>query len=368
MSGLEIVGAAASVAGLLKFVEVISRVGGDIIHARKEKQQFRIILGDLQAQLGALQDLQQDAQGYPEQLYFLSLFQQRQGSPLKSGDQRGALLGIARAMKRMEHKLRERSTLKRRVLQLRWTLDKEEVKELMSEIREWQSQIQLVMQQDQLKLTMKILTLGKDTNSVVRNIDTVTGETRDVTQGIASTTDRTADQTQRIETVTVETHSATQGIAQTSESIAERTQRIENATAKTQSVTQGVATATDTIAERTRRIEQLESSIQADSLALRLRKETKDKKELHETIADWLSRLDFNARHSEIYNGSIDISKEFTESPEFQAWRSGRPWILFCWADAGAGKVSLASPFWLYQQKLIPTDYAQLVNCRASQD
>ncbi|KAL8654743.1 MAG: hypothetical protein Q9210_001326 [Variospora velana] len=322
MSGLEALGAAGSIAGLLDFAAEIFRISRDIIHAKQEKQQFRNVLEALQEQLRNLRKLQQDAQGYPEELYFISLFQESKASQPAPGDQRGALLGMATSMKRMEHKLRERSSFKRRLVRLKWTLDKEEVQDLVSEIQEWRSQIQTVMQQDLLKLTMKSLQLQIETKSDVGGIKTVTDKTQDLTQGIVLTTGKTAEQTQRIETLTAATQGVTQSIALTSDAIAARSQSIE-----------GVGEDSN---NRLR-------SIEADSLALRLRKKEKDKKNLKLAIADWLSRLDFNARHREVYDRHIDINQEFIESSEFQAWSSGRPWILFCWADAGAGKTMLSS-------------------------
>lgn len=370
-------GAAGSVAGLLDGAGKLLTIAKDIIRAKEEKQRFKDLLENLQEQLKTLRKLQQDAQGYPEQLYYMSLFQENQANQPKSGDQRGALLGIATSMKRMEHKLRERSSRTRRLVRFKWTLDKAEVQELLSEIHEWRSQIQTVMQQDQLRLTMKILTLEKDTNSQVQNITTVTEETRDVTKDLAITSNETSKKTERIETLTADTRSVAQNIAFTSDETAKKTQRIQTIAADTQGLTQGIAATGDRIVERTKRIEDLGvdtrgvtqgiavtsnaindrtqklevlgveyndrlRSIQEDSLALRLRKENKDKKDLHRAIADWVSRLDFGARHTEIYDRHVDISQEFIDSPEFRAWSSGRPWVLFCWADAGAGKVGQA--------------------------
>ncbi len=378
MSGLEVLGAAGSVAGLLDGVAKLFTIAKDIIRAEEETQRFRDLLENLQEQLKSLRKLQNDAQGYPEQLYYMSLFQENQANRPVPGDQRGALLRIAISMKKMEHKLRKRSSRTRRLVHLKWTLDKAEVQEVLSQIQEWRSQIQTVMQQDQLRLTMKILTLEKDTNSQVHSITTVTEETRDVTKNIALTNDETSKKTERIETLAADTRSVALNIALTSDETAKKTQRIETLTADTQGLTQGIAATGDRIVERTKRIEDLGvdtrgvtqgiavtsnaiddrtqklevlgaeyndrlRSIQEDSLALRLRKENKDKKDLHRAIADWVSRLDFGARHTEIYDRHVDISQEFMESPEFRAWSSGRPWVLFCWADAGAGKVGQAS-------------------------
>ena len=71
----------------------------------------------------------------------------------------------------------------------------------------------------------------------------------------------------------------------------------------------------------------------------RERKEKKDRQTLHTTIAEWVSRLDFNGRHFEVQENCIDISDYLTSSLEFEAWQSGRNWILFCHAEPGAGKV-----------------------------
>ena len=88
-------------------------------------------------------------------------------------------------------------------------------------------------------------------------------------------------------------------------------------------------------------VEQLKklSVIEDNSRYDRERKEKKDRQTLHTTIADWVSRHDFNGRHSEVQENCIDISDYLTSSLEFKAWQSGRNWILFCHAEPGAGKV-----------------------------
>ena len=88
-------------------------------------------------------------------------------------------------------------------------------------------------------------------------------------------------------------------------------------------------------------IEQLKklSVIEDNSRYDRERKEKKDRQTLHTTIAEWVSRLDFNGRHSEVQENCIDISHYLTSSLEFKSWQSGRNWILFCHAEPGAGKV-----------------------------
>ena len=81
------------------------------------------------------------------------------------------------------------------------------------------------------------------------------------------------------------------------------------------------------------------SVIEDNSRYDRERKEKKDRQALHTTIAEWVSRLDFNGRHSEVQENCIDISDYLTSSLEFKAWQSGPKWILFCHAEPGAGKV-----------------------------
>ena len=88
-------------------------------------------------------------------------------------------------------------------------------------------------------------------------------------------------------------------------------------------------------------VEQLKklTVIEDNSRYDRERKEKKDRHTLHTTIAEWVSRLDFNGRHSEVQENCIDISDYLTSSLEFKEWQSGRNWILFCYAEPGAGKV-----------------------------
>ncbi|KAL9124402.1 MAG: hypothetical protein Q9217_006264 [Psora testacea] len=118
--------------------------------------------------------------------------------------------------------------------------------------------------------------------------------------------------------VVVAGQTETQQLARSGRAIANYTQKIETTTQET------------SVSVRT---------IAAGVQALNERELKKDR----EYLSNWLSPLDFNARHSEIYEKCIDISKSLLESTEFQAWRSGRPWILFCWAEAGAGKTMLVS-------------------------
>ncbi|KAM0802882.1 hypothetical protein BDR22DRAFT_791845, partial [Usnea florida] len=62
-------------------------------------------------------------------------------------------------------------------------------------------------------------------------------------------------------------------------------------------------------------------------------------------IIDWLSPLSFQARQSEIHNQCIqhDPTPSLFESPEFDAWTSGSPWMLRCVGEPGAGKTFLSA-------------------------
>ncbi len=63
-------------------------------------------------------------------------------------------------------------------------------------------------------------------------------------------------------------------------------------------------------------------------------------------IIEWLSPLSFQARQSELYNQCIQqhvSTPSLLESPEFEAWTSGPPWMLQCVGEPGAGKTLLCA-------------------------
>ena len=72
-----------------------------------------------------------------------------------------------------------------------------------------------------------------------------------------------------------------------------------------------------------------------------IEKQFKEREQVTLDIARWLSKVDLEARHQELFEQSVDFGHNIFECDEFLHWREGRPWILSCWADAGAGKVSL---------------------------
>ena len=287
MDGLS---AAASVDALLGLSIKIYKVSRDIIKAEEEKQQYRDTLYGLEDELQSLARLQQDSQGDLKKLYIENLFRVAQKGRPGIGKQQGALISMSLAMQDMHRELRDMHGWEKKLKRVMWTVDKEKFRAMLDEIQKWRSQVQFAMQQDQLVLALDSLKIGIDTNDRVQGIQRVTAETQGATQVIAQMTSGVDERTQRVESVGEDT----------------------NARMK---------------------------SVQADTLALRVRKEKKDQTQLYQAVANWLSRLDSNARHSQIYDRCIDISQGLVDSPEFQAWKTKRPWVLFCWADAGAGKV-----------------------------
>lgn len=80
-------------------------------------------------------------------------------------------------------------------------------------------------------------------------------------------------------------------------------------------------------------------------LALEERGERKDREKERKAIISWLSPLEFRKRQAEIFTAKCTLTgNRLLESPEFNAWISGRPWDLLCQGMAGAGKVH-GSPF-----------------------
>lgn len=70
-----------------------------------------------------------------------------------------------------------------------------------------------------------------------------------------------------------------------------------------------------------------------------LEKENKTRIKKSREIANWVSKLDFQPRYREILEYRIKIDHQIFDSLTYRSWRDGREWILFCYADPGAGKV-----------------------------
>ena len=77
----------------------------------------------------------------------------------------------------------------------------------------------------------------------------------------------------------------------------------------------------------------------------RYAKDTREEQMRHERekdmkkIIEWLSPLESHKKQEAIYSGSYQSEQWLLDTPEFQAWISGRPWTLWCYGDAGTGKV-----------------------------
>ena len=275
MSGLEVLGAISAVAQLLDGAIKLTTVVKDVRHADEERTKYKSLcdgfLGNVRLLDKSLKLLQErkDASQDQEALYYEGLFAKETSGSLSIGKQQGSLVGLHSALNTMAYEVRERHGTKKFFLKFRWPVDKDKLAAMLRELQEWRSQLELVLQTEQLEIALKHLKL---------------------TQEVKKDTGRIDDRTIRME--------------ETGEKADKRL-----------------------------------SAIQNDQRYLRERKEKKDREALHTTIAEWVSRLDFEGRHSEVQENCIDISHYLTSSLEFKAWQLGRPWILFCHAEAGAGKV-----------------------------
>ena len=268
MTGLEVVGAISAVAQLLDGAIKLTTVVNDVRHADEERTKYKALcdgfLGNVRLLDKSLRLLKErkDASQDQEALYYEGLFaKERSGSPL-IGKQQGSLVGLHSALDAMNYEVRERHGAKKFFLKFRWPVDKDKLASKLRELQEWRSQVELVLQREQLDIALEHLKLTQEVRKDIGRIEE-TGEKAD----------------------------------------------------------------------------QKLSKIQDDQRYLRERKEKKDREALHTTIAEWVSRLDFNGRHFEVQESSIDISHYVTSSLEFKTWQSGPPWILFCHAEPGAGKV-----------------------------
>ena len=113
-------------------------------------------------------------------------------------------------------------------------------------------------------------------------------------------------------------------------------------------LTKGIDQQTAQILVQGKSIEEEIRELKLDSKEQKARKERRDReredekrKQLTQQIADWLSPLDFSLKHGELLEveNPIDMTEELRKTSEYEAWKEGKPWVLSCWADAGAGKV-----------------------------
>lgn len=265
-------GAISAVAQLLDGAIKLTTVVNDVRHADEERTKYKTLcdgfLGNVRLLEKSLKLLQErkDASQDREALYYEGLFAKKtSGSPL-IGKQQGSLVGLHSTLNAMDHEVRKRHGLNKIFSKFRWPVDKDKLAAMLRELQEWRSQLELVLQKEQLEIALEHLELTKevkkDTGRIAIRIEE-TGEKADLKL----------------------------------------------------------------------------SAIQDDQRYLRERKEKKDREALHTTIAEWVSRLDFEGRHSEVQDNCIDIGHYLTSSLEFKTWQSGPPWILFCHAEPGAGKV-----------------------------
>ena len=275
MSGLEVLGAISAVAQLLDGAIKLTTVVNEVRHGDEERAKYKSLcdgfLGNVRLIDKSLKLLQErkDAAQDQEALYYEGLFAKETSRSPSIGKKQGSLVGLHSALNAMAFEVRERHGTKKFFLKFRWPVDKDKLANMLRELQEWRSQVELVLQTEQLDIALEHLKL---------------------TQEVKKDTGRIDDRTIRIE-------------------------------------------------ETGEKADQKLSKIQDDQRYLRERKEKKDREALHMTMAEWVSRLDFNGRHSEVQENCIDISHFVTSSLEFKAWQSGPPWILFCHAEPGAGKV-----------------------------
>lgn len=275
MSGLELLGAISAVAQLLDGAIKLTTVVNDVRHGGEERAKYKTLcdaflanLRSLEKSLKLLQERKEASQDQ-ETLYYEGLFAKQTSTSPPIGKQQASLIGLHSALNHMAYEVRDRHGAKKFLLKFRWPVDKDKLAAMLRELQEWRSQLELVLQTEQLEIALDHLKL---------------------TQHVKKDTARIDDRTKRIE---------------------------------------------ETGEKAGRQL----AAMQDDQRYIRERKEKKDREALHMTIAEWVSRLDFNGRHSEVQENCIDVGHYLTSSLEFSAWQLGRPWILFCHAEPGAGKV-----------------------------
>lgn len=303
------ISAAASIVALVHVGRVIYGYSHDAIKDRTQRARFAEAVEHLITLLELLKAREHDARQKPSDPWyqgFLALVQSASMTSLASGKLvpdptgkgDGILLRLTKAMTKMKADLEtQHGFFKRTRQRLGWSMEKGKFRELLDAIEEWRSYVDSMLNQDHFALSLSIRTLAADTHEKVLSAGKVGQDTNDRVNAVEKAVGDTKSRLKTAEKIRGEISNHVQGMG-----------------------TVGIDT--------NHRIRALEE-----------KEERKEREEERKAIVAWLSPLEFRKRQSEIFNQSIQTGQTLLQSPVFQAWSSGRPWILYCYGMPGAGKV-----------------------------
>ena len=329
MSGFEIVGAVAAAEGLIKGSITLFTFVHDVLKAGEEREELESLLqgtGGLTSQLQLLKKRAEEADkaDKDEAFLFEGLLQLRNqySSEEKEkllGDNIGALAKMQVAMTKMQKELDPGHGVSKHLKRYKWSKDKSDVEKLMEDIRTWKGQVDWALQYDHHTATMATYALVKENAADTKQLVAQVKEHDADTKQLLARGDVVESQLRKLDL------------------------RLE---------------------EQKTRDEKRELELQRD----RLEKEQEKREKIVEDIANWLSPLDFQSKHSELLEveNRVDMTEDLRKTIEFQTWRSGKPWVLYCYAEAGAGKVSTYLSCLTLAN--LHTDYVDLYDHRASPD
>lgn len=314
------ISAAASIAALVHVGRVIYHHSYDATHDRVQRERFEEAVERLLTLLKLLETREHDARQSPTSTWyrgFLALVQSASMTPSKdgklipdpTGKGDGVLVRLTKDMQKMKDDLEtQHGKFKRLRQRLKWSVvDKEKCQDMLDQIERWRSQVDSVLNQDHFALSLSIHNqvlnsrkITEDTNQRLKSVEILDGDTN---QRLKSVEVLDGDTNQRIKSVEI-----------LDENTNKRVQGIESA-----------------VAESNNRMRAFEE-----------KRERREREEERKAIIAWLSPFEFRRRQSEIFNQSIPTGETLLRSPVFEAWASGRPWSLFCYGMAGAGKVRYA--------------------------
>ena len=295
MSGLEVLGAAASVASLLDFAENIVFFVRNTKNAERELEDIELRMKAPITVLRRLQDRIIEAQKQSSQKWY---------EGIRSLDPNvNPLSPIARLLKlltEVQILIQPAEPWKKKTQKLTWHWQRDKVEGKFSDIESCCIIIDSLLQHDQFSLS-------RDTQEGVERNEAKIDALRDL------------GKTQQLDNekqlaLALDLQRSTLKNEKTSDDVAERVKNLELRSQEQHQISQ----------------EQL------GILKKQEKEKTRKKKSL---IAEWLSPFHFLSRQQELSQKYYTMGRSIYDSPEFLYWSRGASWSLYVRGDAGSGKV-----------------------------
>ncbi|KAK3168196.1 hypothetical protein OEA41_004642 [Lepraria neglecta] len=159
--------------------------GNDValaVRAPKERQELGDLLRDLGLKLELLKEHEDRARQHPDDPWYRGLRAMAKSAeistsnsgklilnPAGRGD--GALVKLRKATAKLEVDLMPQEGLRGQYQRWTWSHDKEKYQSMLAEIRQWMIQVDSILHQDHLTLSLAIREVAVDTNTHVRSLE-----------------------------------------------------------------------------------------------------------------------------------------------------------------------------------------------------